>query len=86
MILKIEPNNIIGSYRVLERDYTKKTAAIYWKVKCIYCGNEKTMRSDNLKKNSVCKCQKDTMIGKIFGDFLVINRCPDRALDKCIIY
>ena len=31
-------NSIFGSYRVLERDYSKTAAARYWKVK-YSCGN-----------------------------------------------
>lgn len=79
-------NCIFGSYKVLERDYSKTAAARYWKVKCESCGEEKTIRSDSLKKNPICKCQKDTMIGNVFGDFIVLNKCEERAKDKCIIY
>lgn len=77
---------IFGSYKVLERDFTKKAAARYWKIECQCCGKIKTIRSDALKRNPICKCQKDDMIGKIFGDFLVLNRTEQRAKDKCIIY
>lgn len=79
-------NSIFGSYKVLERDYSKTAAARYWKVKCEYCGDEKSIRSDNLKKNPICKCQKDTMIGNTFGDFLVLNKCKEKAKDNCILY
>lgn len=79
-------NSIFGSYKVLERDYSKTAAARYWKVKCEYCGDEKSIRSDSLKKNPVCKCQKDAMIGNTFGDFLVLSRCKEKAKDNCILY
>ena len=43
-------NSIFGSYRVLERDYSKTAAARYWKVKCEFCGEEKSIRADKKKK------------------------------------
>lgn len=79
-------NSIFGSYIVLEQDFTKKTAAKYWKIKCQLCGEEKSIRSDYLKKNPICKCQKDTMINNTFGDFLVLNKCKEKAKDNCILY
>lgn len=79
-------NSIFGSYKVLERDYSKTAAARYWKVRCEFCGEEKSIRSDSLKKNPICKCQKDTMIGNTFGDFFVLSKCKEKAKDNCIIY
>lgn len=79
-------NSIFGSYIVLEQDLSKKAAAKYWKIKCQFCGEEKSIRSDYLKKNPICKCQKDTMINHFFGDFLVLNRCKEKAKDNCILY
>lgn len=35
----INIGDIIGSYKVLARDYSKKAAAAYWQVECIYCGS-----------------------------------------------
>lgn len=78
--------SIFGSYKVLERDYSRTAAARYWRVKCEFCGDEKSIRSDTLKKNPICKCQKDTMIGNIFGDFLVLEKCKEKAKDNCILY
>ena len=79
-------NSIFGSYKVLERDYSRTAAARYWKIKCKFCGEEKSIRADALKKNPICKCQKDKMIGNTFGDFLVLNRCKEKAKDNCILY
>lgn len=70
----LQPNLIIGDYQILKRDYNKQAAAIYWEVKCIHCGRIKTIRSDNLKKNNLCKFCNDKMIDKIFGDFTVLSR------------
>ena len=83
---QIKVGDIIGSYEVLERDITRQTAAKYWKVKCIQCGKEKTVRSDGLKKYNICKCQQSTLVGQTFGDFIVIEKTQLRAKDKCIIY
>ena len=79
-------NSIFGSYKVIERDYSKHAAAKYWKIKCEFCGIEKSIRADSLKKNPICKCQKDTMINNMFGDFLVLNKCAQKAKDNCILY
>lgn len=79
-------NSIFGSYKVIERDYSKNAAARYWKIKCEFCGEEKIMRSDALKKNPICKCQKDKMIGNTFGDFLVLEKCKEKAKDNCLLY
>ena len=79
-------NSIFGSYIVLEQDFSKKAAARYWKIKCQFCGEEKVIRSDALKKNPICKCQKDTMVNNTFGDFLVLNKCKEKAKDNCILY
>lgn len=79
-------NSIFGSYIVLERDFSRKAAAKYWKIKCQFCGEEKSIRADSLKKNPICKCQKDTMINNVFGDFLVLNKCKEKAKDNCILY
>lgn len=79
-------NSIFGSYRVLERDYSRVAAARYWKIKCEFCGEEKSIRSDTLKKNPICKCQKDKMIGNTFGDFLVLEKCKEKTKDNCILY
>ena len=81
-------NKTFGSYIVLERDYNSHpgAAAKYWKIKCIYCGEEKIMRADALKKCPICKCQKDTMIGKVFGDLLVLEKLKEKAKDKCNLY
>lgn len=79
-------NSIFGSYKVLERDYSRTAAARYWKIKCEFCGDEKSIRSDALKKNPICKCQKDKMLGKIFGDFLVLEKCKEKTKDNCILY
>lgn len=79
-------NSIFGSYKVLERDYSKTAAAQYWKIKCEFCGEEKSIRADALKKNPICKCQKDKMIGNTFGDFLVLEKCKEKAKDNCILY
>lgn len=84
--MDIKENIQIGSYVVLNRDLSHKGGAKHWKVRCVYCGNEKIMRSDNLKQNAVCKCQKDKMINQIFGEFKVLERTELRAKDKCIIY
>ena len=79
-------NSIFGSYIVLERDFSRKAAAKYWKIKCQFCGEEKSIRADSLKKNPICKCQKDTMINNVFGDFLVLNKHKEKAKDNCILY
>ena len=79
-------NSIFGSYKVLERDLSRNAAARYWKIRCEYCGDEKSIRSDSLKKNPICKCQKDKMIGNTFGDFLVLNKCKEKAKDNCLLY
>lgn len=79
-------DSVFGSFQVIERDFTKKAAAKYWKIKCQYCGLEKSIRADALKKNPICKCQKDIMINNIFGDFLVLSRAEEKAKDNCIIY
>lgn len=80
--------SVFGSYIVLEQDKTShpSAAARYWKIKCIYCGAEKIIRSDGLKKCPICKCQRDKMIGNTFGDFLVLEKSKEKAKDNCLKY
>lgn len=84
--MNIKENIQVGSYIVLNRDLSRTGGARYWHVRCLHCGIEKTIRADSLKKNCICKCQKDQMINQLFGDFKVIERTDLRAKDKCIIY
>lgn len=80
--------SVFGSYLVLEQDKVShpSAAARYWKIRCIYCGEEKIIRSDTLKKCPICKCQKDKMIGNTFGDFLVLEKSKEKAKDNCLKY
>lgn len=80
--------SVFGSYLVLAQDKTShpSAAARYWKIRCIYCGEEKSIRSDGLKKCPICKCQKDKMIGNTFGDFLVLEKSKEKAKDNCLKY
>lgn len=81
-------NSVFGSYIVLAQDKISHPTATarYWKIKCLYCGKEKIIRSDGLKKCPICKCQRDKMIGNVFGDFLVLEKAKDGSKGKCIIY
>lgn len=84
--MDIKENMQIGSYIVLKRDLSHTGGAKYWHIRCAYCGEEKTIRADGLKKNNICKCQKDKNLNQIFGEFKVIERTKLRAKDKCVIY
>lgn len=84
--MKIQENEQIGSYIILKRDMSRIGGAKYWHIRCVYCNEEKTIRADSLKKNNICKCQKDKNLNQIFGKFKVIERTPLRSTDKCVIY
>ena len=43
-------NQIFGDYKVTGFDNSKGKGKYYWKVKCIYCGNEKSIASSSLKR------------------------------------
>ena len=49
-------NQIFGDYKVTGFDNSKGKGKYYWKVKCIYCGNEKSIASSSLKRNLGTSC------------------------------
>ena len=86
-IVKINPNDIFGSYKIICRDSTKQTAAIYWICECLYCKEQKSIRSTTVRKNPVCHCQKGKEnIGKVFDEWEIMSQLKDRGKDKSILY
>lgn len=88
-ITKFNSGEIYGTYEIIERDTQKISPHAYWKCKCIYCGNIKSIRSQNLKNGNfiTCKCQqKLEMIGKIYNNFEVISKTNKHTNNKTIIY
>lgn len=82
MVVKEMTGQKFGKLIVLERDFTKQTAAAYWLCQC-ECGNKKSIRGDRLRKGGVKNCgcekkerQKDltSLLGKEFGKLLVLER------------
>lgn len=84
---KININDIFGSYKIISRNTEKKASATYWNCECIYCHNQKIIRGDSIRKNPICKCQKeDPLINTLSNDFIILEKTEQRAKDKCIIY
>lgn len=85
----INIGEIYGTYQVLEENKNIVSPYVYWKVKCIYCGEEKNKRGIDLNKGKciICKCQqKLDIIGKVFGDVTVIEKTDKHSSDNSIIY
>lgn len=72
-------NQIFGDYKVTGFDNSKGKGKYYWKVKCIYCGNEKSIASSSLKRNLGTSCcskkqkefkgYKDNLVDKKYGHY-----------------
>lgn len=90
-------DDIIGTNKIISKDVekTKKMHhGTYWQVECIYCGNIRSVRSDNLK-NKCRSCAAilrdkntriiDNLIGKNFGFWEVIDKDeqPNYWVCKC---
>lgn len=75
-------NQIINTNQILEE--LRKNNRIYYKVKCTLCGSIREVRSDNLTQSCrSCAAKisskkhskiKDDLIGKKFGNWLVLNK------------
>lgn len=78
-------NQIFGDYKVTGFDNSKGKGKYYWKVKCIYCGNEKSIASSSLKRNLGTSCcsekqkefkgYKDNLVGKKHSHSLWRCKC-----------
>lgn len=89
-------NQIFGDYKVTGFDNSKGKSKYYWKVKCIYCGNEKSIASSSLKRNLGTSCcskkqkefkgYKDNLVGKKYGHLLIleyVGKKYSHSLWKC---
>ena len=86
MIIKIQPNDIFGNYKVLKRDTDKQTAAAYWVCECLSCKKIKSIRATQLRKGPKCNCARSaSLIGQEINGFKVIEITNKRAKDKSII-
>lgn len=65
-----------GVLQVLERDTTPRDGKprVYYKVKCLNCGNEYSVRADGLKRNPdhCIKCKYLNLVGKTYNSLTVI--------------
>ena len=86
-IISINNNDIFGDFVVKEQDNTKQTAAKYYICQCRRCGQIKSIRSSELRKNPQCICRHgENFIGTNIHGFTVIEKTTLRASDKAIIY
>lgn len=73
----MEINEIYGIYQVIVRDKEKsrQKSCSYWKCRCLKCGAEQSVRSDNLKRcpKSCPEC-KDSLLNQRFDRLLVIQK------------
>ena len=71
-------NQIFGTYQVIEQDIelSQQKNRIYWKCKCINCGNLLSVRADNLKRlpKNCPNCRYPNLIGQSFGRLSVISK------------
>lgn len=81
-MVKINEGDIFGDYQIISRNYSKNAAASYWDCKCIKCNQIKTLRSDSVRKNPICKCN-DPLIGTTSNEFLILSKSNIKAKDKC---
>lgn len=81
-MIKINIGDIFGDYKILSRNYDKKTAAIYWNCECTKCHKIKVLRSDIIRKNPKCKCN-DPLIGTYSNEFLILSKTKTKAKDNC---
>ncbi len=85
---------IIGNNKILCEEPIKKNNRIYYHVKCLSCGKERDVRSDNLHQlcrscaahNRIKKGNTsiiDNLIGRQFGNWLVIDKAPKSNYWTC---
>lgn len=80
---KIQPGQIVGQNKIIERDWNKSRNRQYWIVECIYCGAQRSVRSDNMhqacrscaaKNRSIESRILKDLTGQKFGNWLVLGK------------
>ena len=85
-IIKINPGDFFGSFKVIKKDTDRQAAATYWICQCVNCKTQKSIRATELRKGPSCRCKKSaSLIGQEINGFKVLKITNKRDKSKSII-